>query len=357
MSAAHRRTRRVGVVGCGGTAAAYLDGLSRLPELTLTAVADRKLSSAQTVARDRKGVRALTVPRLLADPKVDLVLNLSAPGPHAEVSLAAVEAGKWVYSEAPLALDLAQARTLLTRAEIAGIRVGCAPDTVLGTGIQTARRAIDDGLIGMPVAATATAVLPGPADGGPLLSLGPGYLTALVTLLGPVVSVLGAGSRGRPSGAGTTGPRVGHTVGTGVDTHVTGVLVHANRALSTLVLSLDATASRAPNLEVHGLLGSLSVPDPGGYGGDVTVRRRTEQRWRTLTTSAGYADGFCGIGLLDLVRTPGGLEPRTGGRLAFHVLDVIESLATAIRLRRAVEVTSTCDRPRPVPLAALAADG
>ncbi|MER7365895.1 Gfo/Idh/MocA family protein [Nonomuraea wenchangensis] len=298
----------------------------------------------------------------MADPGVDVVLNLTVPAAHAEVALQAIAAGKDVYGEKPLAANSADAARVLRAAEAAGVRVGCAPDTVLGTGTQTARKAVDDGLIGRPVAATATMVTAGHErwhpnpdfyyvpGGGPLLDMGPYYVTSLVTLLGPVTSVIGAASRLRGKRTIGSGPRRGEEIPVSVDTHVTGVLVHDSGALSTLVMSFDAAATRAPNIEVHGERGSLVVPDPNHFDGVVQLSAVGDAGWRDLPDSAGYVAAGRGVGLADLAATPAGEEPRASGALAFHVLDVMESLLASAASGAAVTVASTCERPSPVPL-------
>jgi predicted dehydrogenase len=305
------------------------------------------------------------VDALLADPAVDLVLNLTIPAAHAEVARKAIAAGKSIYGEKPLAATTAEARTVLEAAAAAGVAVGCAPDTVLGTGIQTARKAVDDGLIGKPVAATAVMATPGhelwhpnpdfyyQPGGGPLLDMGPYYVTALVTLLGPVVSVTGTASRSRAQRTIGAGPRAGERVPVAVDSHVAGTLTHAGGAISTLVMSFDAVRTKSPNLEVHGESGSLVVPDPNRFDGDVQLFPLGGTEWEVLPVSAGYAEAGRGFGMADLAATPAGSEPRAGGRLAFHVLDVMESVLESARTGAAVTVRSTAARPSPVPLTPL----
>ncbi|HEX4815008.1 MAG TPA: Gfo/Idh/MocA family oxidoreductase [Nonomuraea sp.] len=363
------RPVNVGVVGCGAISAQYFRTIDRLPGLRLAAVADLDLDRAREAARPYAGVDVLTVAELMADPRVDVVLNLTVPAAHAEIALAAIAAGKDVYGEKPLAATATDAVEVLRAAEAAGVRVACAPDTVLGTGTQTARKAIDDGLIGRPVAATATMVTPGHErwhpdpdfyyrpGGGPLLDMGPYYITSLVTLLGPVATVVGAASRTRAKRTIGSGPRRGEEIPVTVDTHVTGVLVHRSGALSTLVMSFDAAATRASNIEVHGERASLVVPDPNRFDGSVLVSGVGEDGWRELPEAAGYVDAGRGVGLADFAATPAGVEPRTGGALAFHVLDVMESLLAAARSGAAVTLTSTCDRPRPVELRPAAEPG
>src|SRR5690625_3126672 len=238
---------RVGIVGCGVIVAQYLATFDALPDVELVAVADLDPSRAQAVADDREGVRALTVEELLAAADVDTALNLAYTALFRSIDLKAIAAGKHVYSEKPFAVTGEEGQTVLRAAEEAGVLVGSAPDTVLGTGTQTARAAIDEGLIGSPIAATATMVTPGHErwhpqpdfyylpGGGPLLDMGPYYIHALVTLLGPVQAVIGAASRTRDERAIATGPRAGETIPVRTDTHVTGVLVHEAGVLSTLV--------------------------------------------------------------------------------------------------------------------------
>jgi predicted dehydrogenase len=352
----------VGIIGCGAIIAQYLANFRRLEDINLVAVADLDPARAQSVAESYDGVRAATVEELLASDDVELVLNLTIPAAHAEVALKAIAAGKSVYGEKPLAATTADARKVLDAARSAGVAVGCAPDTVLGTGIQTARKAIDDGLIGKPISATATMVTPGherwhpnpdfyyQPGGGPLLDMGPYYVSALVTLLGPVVSVIGAASRTHDSRLIGSGPRQGELIPVSIDTHVTGVLVHASGAVSTMVMSFDAVATVSANIEVHGERGSLIVPDPNHFSGDVKLFRLGGTAWETLPESAGYRNSSRGFGLADMAGTPESLEPRAGGSLAFHVLEVMESLLRSAGTGQSIPIVSTCLRPEPVPL-------
>jgi predicted dehydrogenase len=351
---------RVGIVGTGNISRQYLDTVRRLPELELTAVADLDPDRAAAVARNY-GVRDLSVEELIGDDHVDAVLNLTVPAAHEAIALQAIAASKIVYNEKPLATSRAAGARIVDAARIAGVKVGCAPDTVLGTGIQTARRAIDDGLVGTPVAATATMVTPGherwhpspnlyyQLGGGPLLDMGPYYLSSLISMFGPVVRVLGAASRSRDARTIGAGPRAGETVAVEVDSHVTGVLVHESGVLSTLVMSFDGIATRSPAIEVHGTEASLTVPDPNHFEGDVAIHP-LGGAWEVLPVSAGLLDAGRGVGLADLAITPGSDEPRAGGRLGYHVLDVMLSLLEAAEHGTTVEISSTCDRPPPVPL-------
>jgi predicted dehydrogenase len=356
---------RIGVVGAGKISGAYLGTLRRLSNVRVVAVSDLDEARARAAAAATPGARPLAVAELLAADDVDLVLNLTIPVAHAEVALAAIAAGKHVYGEKPLAVTTGQGREVLAAAARAGVRLGCAPDTVLGTGVQTARACLDAGQIGTPIAATAFMVTPGherwhPAPefyyqpgGGPLFDMGPYYLTALVTLLGPVRRVAGMAATPRATRTIGSGPRAGAEIDVAVATHVTGVLEHANRALSTLVMSFDVWAGRLPHIEVYGTAGSLSVPDPNGFAGTVRIFRAGAQDWPPVAEAGGYRDAGRGYGVSDLATAlTTGTAHRANGQIAYHVLDVMENLLAAADSGHAVDITSSCDRPPAVPLGA-----
>ncbi|MFF0316795.1 Gfo/Idh/MocA family protein [Micromonospora sp. NPDC005252] len=353
---------RVGIVGLGVISRAYLDTLANHPAVRIVALADLDASRSAAVAATIPGSEALSVEGLLARPEVQTVLNLTIPAAHAEISLGAIEAGRNVYVEKPLAVTFPDGRSIIERASSAGVHVGCAPDTVLGTGTQTARAAIDGGLIGRPLSATAVMVTPGherwhphpdfyyAPGGGPLLDMGPYYISALVHLLGPVRAVVGAASRLRAERVIGSGPRNGQRVPAEVDTHVTGVLEHANGALSTITTSFDGVATTAAPIEVHGETGTLAVPDPNMFDGDVRVFPLGGTEWRVLEPLAGYVEGSRGIGLIDLVTADGQRPPRAGGDVALHVLETMTSLLVSAAEGRRIELTTVAQRPAPVPL-------
>ena len=354
---------RVGVVGAGNISGQYSTCLARLPQLQVGAVCDLDTARADAFAAQHEGARAVTMPELLAADDVDLVLVLTLPATHADVTRDALAAGKHVYVEKPLATSVAEGRELVKAGAAAGLRVGCAPDTVLGTGIQTARAVVDAGRIGTPHSATAFMTTPGherwhPAPdfyyqpgGGPLLDMGPYYLTSLVHLLGPVVRVTGASAR--PSATRTigSGPRAGDSFDVAVDSTVTGILEHASGALSTLIMSFDIWAARLPRIEVHGTGGSLSVPDPNRFAGAVELYSAAapDEGWVDVGVTAGYRDAGRGYGVADLaLALADGRPHRAGDDLALHVLDVMESVQQAAVTRTSVELTTTCQRPDPI---------
>ena len=357
---------RIGIVGLGVISRQYLDTLATHPGVRVTAVADIDASRASAAAAEIPGAQAMSVAELLASDEVQTVLNLTIPKAHAEIALAAIEHGKDVFAEKPLTATFAEARSVMDAAAAAGRTVGCAPDTVLGTGTQTARAAIDNGLIGRPLAASAVMVTPGherwhpnpdfyyQPGGGPLLDMGPYYVSALVHLLGPIRSVVGASARLRGERVIGSGPRTGERVPVDIDTHVSGVLEHASGVLSTLTTSFDAVATTAANIEVHGEKGTLAVPDPNRFEGEVRLFELGATEWRTLERSAGYVDGSRGLGLLDFVTADAQRPPRASGEVALHVLEAMTALLQSAAEGRRIELTTTVERPPAVPLTPLA---
>ncbi|GAB3596336.1 Gfo/Idh/MocA family protein [Microbacterium tumbae] len=355
---------RVGIIGCGNIIAQYLDTFARVDGVALVAVADLVPERAAEVASRTPGVRALGIDELLADPAVQLVVNLTIPAAHAEVALAAIAAGKEVYTEKPLTADAASAAAVIDAASAAGLWVGCAPDTVLGTGIQTARKAVDDGLIGRPLSATATMMTPGHErwhpnpdfyylpGGGPLLDMGPYYVSALIQLLGPVASVVGAASRTRAERVIGSGPRAGERIPVETPTHISGVLAHVSGAMSTIVMSFDAVATKASSIEVHGEAGSLSVPDPNRFDGRVQLHALGGDGWSALPVSAGYGGAGRGVGIHDRA-IAGPDAARASGSVGFHALDIMLSVLRAADEGGAIRIGSTCERPALVPLSML----
>ncbi|RBM20792.1 Gfo/Idh/MocA family protein [Streptomyces sp. PT12] len=354
---------RIGIVGAGAISGAYLGTLAHAPALRLTAVADLDLARAEHLAERADGRVAVagSAAELVERDDVDAVLNLTVPAVHATVALASLAAGKHVYGEKPLAATRQEAQAILAAARAAGLRVGCAPDTVLGTGTQTARRAVDEGRIGEPIAATAFMTTAGHErwhpdpefyyrpGGGPLLDMGPYYLSSLVHLLGPVVRVTGAASRHRAERSIGSGPRAGTRFPVEVDTHVTGILEHAGGALTTLVMSFDIHAAQLPRIEVHGTEGSLSVPDPNGFGGRPALHGGGGGEWEPLPETAGHQEGQRGVGLADLAESLEEDRPHlASAELADHVLDTMLTLLDAAEQRVSLPVTHTTERPAPV---------
>lgn len=352
---------RVGVMGAGTIAGQYSASFARLPNVRVTAVCDLIPERAARLAAEHHGARIVTAPELLAAPDVDVVLVLTLPATHCDIARDALAAGKHVYGEKPLAMSVAEGREVVKAAAEAGLRVGCAPDTVLGTGIQTARAVVDAGRIGTPHSATAFMTTPGherwhhfpefyyQPGGGPLMDMGPYYLSALVHLLGPVTRVVGASAR--PSATRTigSGPRAGESFEVTVDTHLSGILEHASGAVTTLVMSFDTWAARLPRIEVYGTDGSLSVPDPNTFDGAVEIFSAASERWVDVGVWAGYSRSGRGYGIADLAIALADDRPhRASADVALHVLDIIESVHQAADTHASVALTTTCERPAAV---------
>lgn len=352
---------RLGVVGVGKISEQYFASLPKMPGIRLIAVADVDDSRALAVATEL-GVESLPVQNLMLDERIDAVLNLTIPAAHVDIDRRALEAGKHVYAEKPLALAPADAVDLLRVASDRGLRIGSAPDTVLGTGIQTARAALDEGMIGSPVAAAASWASPGherwhpapdfyyQAGGGPLFDMGPYYLTALVTLLGPVVTVAGSTSRSARTRVVEQGARSGEIIPVDVETHVTALLEHASGVTSTVTMSFDVWATRMGGIEVHGTAGTVAVPDPNRFSDPVSVFTAESGEWRTIDTLAGYEDASRGFGLADMAHAIATDRPhRASGELAFHVLEIMDGILRAGREHSIVTLRSTAERPAAVP--------
>jgi predicted dehydrogenase len=353
---------KVGLIGCGNISAIYLKSDQTFDNLQVVGCADIDLARAQARAAEY-GIQAYTVNDLLADPAIEIVVNLTVPAAHAEVATRALNAGKATYSEKPFALDRTAGRRLLDLAQTKGLAIGCAPDTFLGGGLQTCRKLVDDGVIGEPVAATAHMIShgheswhPNPefyykAGGGPLFDMGPYYLTALVAIIGPVRAVAGMTRITFPERVVTSQPNAGQRITVEVPTHVTGLLEFANGAIGTLIQTFDVWGANLPRLEIYGTEGSLSLPDPNTFGGPVRVRRKGKADWEEVPLSHIYTENSRGLGVADLAAAMrSGRPPRASGELAYHVLDIMQAIHEAAAGRTTVELTSSCARPAMVPV-------
>ncbi len=353
---------KIGIIGCGNISPAYFKGCRLFDILEITACADIDLGRARARAEEFGVPRACTVAELLADPEIQIAVNLTIPKAHAEVSLAALQAGKHVYSEKPLALNRAEGCQILQAAEAKKLLVGCAPDTFLGGGIQTCRKLIDDGWIGYPVAATAFMTCHGHESwhpdpvfyykpgGGPMFDMGPYYLTALVNLIGPVRAVSGLARVTFPERTITSQPLKGTKIKVEVPTHVAGVIDFTNGAVGTIITSFDVWAAELPRIEIYGSEGSISVPDPNGFGGTVRIFRPGATAWSEipLTHSPEVSRG---IGVAEMAYSlVYGRPHRASGALAYHVLDVMQAFDEASASGKRIAIESACERPAPLPM-------
>jgi predicted dehydrogenase len=354
---------KVGIIGCGNISGAYLGMGQRYEVLEVAACADLLPERAKQKAEEFGIPRACTVDELLAMDDVEIIVNLTIPRVHAEVAIAALQAGKSTYAEKPFAVTREQGRRVIELAERKGLLVGCAPDTFLGAGNQTARKVLDDGWVGEPVGCAAFMMCHGHESwhpdpefyykpgGGPMFDMGPYYLTALVNLLGPARSVTGSATVTFPQRTITSQPLNGTIMDVEVPTHVTGIMRFAGGAVGTIVTTFDVWAAQVPVIEVYGTEGTLSVPDPNSFGGYPRVRRAGADGWSELPHTHPYADGNRGLGVADMAYAlRSGRPHRASGALAFHVLDMMQAFHEASDAGRWVDLESTCERPAGLPL-------
>ncbi|HEY6570645.1 MAG TPA: Gfo/Idh/MocA family oxidoreductase [Candidatus Limnocylindrales bacterium] len=351
---------RVGIVGCGDVNRLYLPGSARYEGIELAGCADRHPERAEALS-GRGGFPALSVDALLADPGIELILNLTTAASHAEISRAAIAHGKHVYSEKPLATSLADAGAILDEAERRGVRVGAAPDTFLGSGLQAARAAIDGGGLGDVFAAVARVAHPkpetrnpNPAPGyargsGPLLDVGPYYVTALVHLLGPVASVTALGRGRGVERRIEVGPRAGESFLPEVPTTVMATYTFESGALASLLATYDGSPLSAGGIEVYGSMGTLQIGDPNHFDKPVRRHLRETGRWEDMPLPI-VVSGERGLGLAEMIAAIAAGRPhRASGALAYHVLDVLLATEASANEGRPIAVASTCARPEPLP--------
>jgi len=352
---------KIGIIGCGNISPVYFQASKTLEVLDLVGCADLDLSRAQKRAEEY-GVQAFSVDQMLNHPDVKIIINLTIPKAHGEVGLKALRAGKSVYNEKPLALSREEGREMLALAKEKGLLVGGAPDTFLGGGIQTCRKLIDDGVIGEPVSATAFMMGHGHESwhpdpefyyqpgGGPMFDMGPYYLTALVYLMGPVKRVTGSTRITFPERTITSQPKNGQKITVRVPTHIAGVMDFANGAVGTIITSFDVWGHSLPPIEIHGTLGSLSVPDPNTFGGPVKLRKAGEREWTEVPLTHGYAKQYRGLGVADMAYALQSHRPyRANGELTYHVLDIMHAFHDASDKGQHVQLQSTCAQPSGLP--------
>jgi predicted dehydrogenase len=355
---------KIGIIGTGSIFGAYVRGCRVFDILEIAACADMDRRKAKAKAEEFDVPRVCSVEDLLADPEIQIAVNLTVPKAHAEVSLAAINAGKHVYSEKPLAVTRQDGQKILASAQEKGVLVGCAPDTFLGGGQQTCRKLVDDGWIGEPVAAVA--FLSGHGHGpeswhpnpdffyqkgaGPMLDVGPYYITGLINLLGPVKRVTGLARISFPERIATSEFHRGRRIRVEVPTHVTGALEFVSGPLGTVITSFDMWAAHLPYMEIYGSEGTLSAPDPNIFGGRVLLRRAGADEWSEVPL-AHSAEVGRGIGLADMAYALSyGRPHRASGEMAYHVLDIMQAFEESSESGGHIEITSRCSRPAPLPL-------
>jgi predicted dehydrogenase len=352
----------IGVIGAGKISEQYLANMATYPDLAVRFVADLVPERARAVADEYGVAGAGTVDQLLDSDDVELVINLTIPVAHAEVASSAIAAGKHVWNEKPFTLDLASGRALLEQAGAAGLLVGCAPDTFLGPGLQTARRMIDRGDIGQPLTASIVFQSPGPhlwhpnpeflyqPGGGPLLDMAPYYLTALCQVFGPATGVAALGGSAAPTRTIGSGPRAGEVFDVKVATYVTAVFDFVAGGIAQATFSFDSPLARVGVLEISGSEATLATPDPNKFTGDVRVIKAGEGDWQIIPVVG--VEGGRGIGAVDMARAlRGGGRHRATGELGLHVLDAMLATADSMENRSFVDVTSGFEPVEALPAA------
>ncbi len=354
---------KVGIIGTGNISGIYFQNGKRFEAMEVVACADLDVERAKARAAEY-GVRGCSVEELLADPDIQMVINLTIPDAHASVCLQALEAGKHVYVEKPLAVSREEGSKVLELAASKGLLVGSAPDTFLGGGIQTAIKLIRDGRIGTPIGATAFMTCGGheswhPAPefyyqkgGGPMFDMGPYYLTALIAMLGPISRVTGSARISYPERTITSQPKYGQKVKVEVPTHIAGIMDFAAGPIGTLLTSFDTMGgSTLPRIEVYGSEGTLLVPDPNGFGGEVRIWQAGAREWADIPLTHGKADNARGVGAADMAKAIlSGRKHRASGELAFHVLEAMHGFHDASEQGVHYQMKSTCETPAPLPV-------
>ena len=357
--------KRVGIIGCGNILRAYVQGCRAFDILEIVACADILPEKARAAAAEHGIPSALSVEDLLSNASIDIVINLTIPAAHAQVSQAILDSGHHLYSEKPLAIEREDGRAIMDKAAQKGLRVGCAPDTFLGGGLQTCRKLLDDGWIGQPVGATAFMMSHGPeswhpnpgffyqAGAGPLFDMAPYYLTALVHLLGPIKRVAGATRISFPERIATSEALYGQRLPVSVPTHSTALLDFAAGPVASLITSFDVWRSTLPRMELYGSEGTLLVPDPNTFGGPVRLWRTRQEEWREIPLS--HSDGVRrGVGLADMAYALASGRPhRASGDMAYHVLDVMQAVEESSVAGRHIQLESACRQPQALPLGLL----
>ena len=353
---------KVGIIGCGNISKVYCESGQKFQDIEITACADLDLSRARARAAEHDIPRALSVEELIADREIQIVVNLTIPAAHAAVSRKILEGGKHVYSEKPLAVSRADGAALLALASKHNLRIGSAPDTFLGASLQTCRKVIDEGMIGEPVAAAGWMLSRGPEDwhpdpeffyqagAGPMFDMGPYYLTALTSLLGPVQRLTGSTRVTFPERLITSSAKYGQKIQVRTATHIAGILDFASGAVGTLVTSFDVHSSTVPFIEIYGSEGTLLVPDPNNFGGTVRVHGAGDKEFQDVPLAFPYAENSRGIGVADMaaaIRV--GRPHRASGEMAYHVLDLMVAFHEASLEGRHIQITSSMERPAPFP--------
>ncbi len=354
---------KIGMVGVGAISGIYLKNLTSLfKEVELVAVCDLVREKAEKAKEEYKIPKLYnTMYELFGDEEIDIVLNLTRPYEHFDVTKAALKAGKHVYSEKPLAANLEEGIELVRMAQESNLMLGGAPDTFLGAGIQTCRKLIDDGFIGKLVGAAAFMICHGHESwhpdpefyykhgGGPMMDMGPYYLTALVNLMGGIKSITGVARTSFPQRMITSEPKAGNIIDVDVATYVTGILEFDNGSVGTLFTTFDVHNKGQARFEIYGSEGTLIVPDPNTFGGPISLLRQEEKEYKEIPLMFDYADNSRGLGLADMAKAlETGRFYRASYKQTLHVLEAMTAFLTSSDKRAAVDLATKYYREEPM---------
>lgn len=359
----------IGIVGCGMISGAYFKAAQRFRNITAVGCCDTITGKAEEKAAEFN-CRAMSLEELINHPEVEIVLNLTPPREHCKVLTMALNAGKHAYTEKPFGVDADEVNAVCELAAAKGLRLGCAPDTFLGGGLQTARKLIDDNWIGKVLSGTAIVQGRGPEKwghapffydkgAGPMLDLGPYYVTALVSILGAAKSVTAVTAKG--SEYRTFGDTVAvqyqdkykpfDRYPVNVDTHQTGIIEFASGAVITMIASFDVFKHKHNPIELYGSEGSLIVPDPNTFGGDVKVFRPGMEDFQIVPKPFIYTENSRSIGIADMAKAIVDSRPhRASCELARHVIEIMFAFERSGIEGRKIAIKSSCERPAPLPL-------
>ncbi len=349
----------VGIIGAGVISDQYLSNIVTFPDLKALFVADIDLDRAAAQAAKYDIPGSGTVDELLANPEIEIVVNLTIPAVHVEVAARAVEAGKNVWTEKPFSLDRESGLGLLAKAKAAGVRVACAPDTILGGGLQSARRLIESGAIGRPLTGLTLFQSPGPESwhpnpeflfavgGGPLFDIGPYYLTTLVQIFGPVAKVTATSSTASATRVIGSGPKAGTVFPVEVPTHYSVLIQFESGQSAQSIFSFESKLQRGGFVEIAGTDGTAVLPDPNTFNGETVVWRSGDDSQSFEPEGAMLGRGTGVAELAQAIRA--GRPERASGELAYHVLDVMVSIAESAERDESVPVVSSVVLPPALP--------
>jgi predicted dehydrogenase len=377
---------KIGILGCGVISGIYIETAQKVANIELVALADVNPEAAKFRAEQYGIQRVLTPEELLADPEIEIVISLTPNRLHGQIGKQVIEAGKSLYSEKPFAVYREEALENVALAEAKGLRTGGAPDTYFGSAWQTARKAIDDGLIGEPYAAfsylagrrapmnpaTMTeeqrarfqAMMSRPTrqtapghvsffsiDGGKYgvsntFDMGGYYLSNLINMLGPAKSVMGMTNKMFDEVI-----RGDRTVKIESPTHVTGIIQFQSGVLCQWLTSADVFGTGLPHIEIYGTEGSLRCPDPNYFPGPVYLRKPESQELIELENKHAIVQDTRGIGVADMAMgIRNGRQHRSNGRMVSHIVDIMNALHESSDQGKRIDLVTTCEQPKPLPV-------